>query len=101
MLDRGHWPVAKGTDTGLIGAGIVPLQNRDHDSGDVSAGCETSRIRTVAILTPTHATLVPALFRNGTMCLPLVIVLSMLGLKASPEKNVRMSGCPANRGCEQ
>lgn len=52
----------------------------------------------VAILTPTHATSVPTVLRNGTICLPFVIVLSILGLNASPEKKVRISGCPANCG---
>jgi hypothetical protein len=52
----------------------------------------------VAILTPTHATSVPTVFRKGTICLPFVIVLSILGLKASPEKKVRIFGCPANCG---
>ena len=42
--------------------------------------------------TPIHATSVPALFRKGTICLPFVTVLSRLGLKASPEKNVRSLG---------
>lgn len=52
----------------------------------------------VVILTPTHATSVPTVFKNGTICLPFVIVLSILGLKASPEKKVKISGCPANCG---
>ena len=66
---------------------LYPYINRDHISGGQ-----------VAILTPTHATSVPTVLRNGTICLPFVIVLSILGLKASPEKKVRILGWSANCG---
>lgn len=41
-----------------------------------------------SILTPTHATVVPRLFRIGNICRPFVTELSRLGLKASPENSV-------------
>lgn len=47
---------------------------------------------------PKHEMVVPSMFMTGTICLPLVTLLSKLGLKASPEKSVISSGWPSKSG---
>jgi hypothetical protein len=102
MLGLRHWLRAKGTGIDCANGGTARHRNRDHGSVD----CQIIRRGFVELgrnnaLTPTQATLVPALFRKGTMCLPFVTVLSRLGLNASPEKKVRGVGCPSKLGCDR
>ena len=100
VLGPEHWLEAMENGIDLPSDETALPQSQGHDSSKSQQDLSLE-IQSAAVLTPTHAAFVPILLRNGTICLPLVTVLSRLGLKASPEKKVKSSGRPANRGSER